>query len=135
MDRTSKILTIIVSVVAISLVGSVSTVDGSIYSTIAEAINALAQGQGELINQNSVNLSQNDRLIEQNDLIIELLMNDRNIFLKGESSRYMYVDYYGKGSCLVYDKLLDDTSRDSCFFTTKNQFNEYLYHQETPIRE
>jgi len=142
MDKTSKILAIIVTVVIISLVGSVSSVDGSVYSTIAEAINAFAQGQGELINQTSVSLSQNDRLIQQNDImieqnskIIELLMNDRNIFLKGESTRYMFVEYVGNNQCLTYDKLLDYTSTNSCPFSTANQFNEYLYHQESPIRE
>jgi len=90
-------LVLIISIIAISITGMFESADAASISSFTEGIFLIAQGQAELIIQNSI-------IIDQNDIIITLLKNNKNIYHPQLTERYDIITP-GDQKCDVYDRV------------------------------
>jgi len=127
MDSKTKTMLGIIGVIVIVIALS-ENADASTIPKFSEYLSIIAQGQIELMHQNSALIDQQHMIIDELKITNQLLMGNSNIFVAGVTDRFDIMEYRNEGSCTYYDRLEKVVQITGCPITglTKNQFNSLI---------
>jgi len=113
-DSRTRIVSLFVAIVVISLAGSFTFADAGFRTDLTTLLQVMTEMRSNMVNQNSIIIEQNNIAIDQRDEIIQLLHGNKNIFVAGLTERYDILEWGEARECRFYDKLERETLYETC---------------------